>query len=592
MRPNEVTRIPRRHIFLDTEARKTLRKGWEEQQWRCGAAIFWRGRKGGKPKEYSRGYRDPMSLWSDVTEFASYKGRTVLWTHNVGYDVRVSDALRALPKLGWNLTAHNLAARSTWLVWRRGESTLVVADSTSVFATTIKQMGKWFGFEKLDLPDDDATDETWMDRCATDVAILARAVLAYLGWLDENDMGNWQMTGNGQSYATFRHQFLTHMMEVHDNDDALAAERRALWCGRTEAYWHGESRQGRLYELDFHCAYARIAADNAVPVRLVGEIPSGYDWRNRMARPDVAALAEVTVECETPLVPTEFDGRILWPIGRFRTTLWDPELKLLMARGARVQFHRGWLYRKEPALAAWARWILSGLDADDEIVPAYQKHILKLWSRALIGRFAMSYTSWEPFGSLRHPDAVRWTSVDIQTGAHREMVQVGTTVWEQGGREEWGNSMPMVTGYIQSMARVNLTRLIEQLGPRVVRYADTDSVMVDAADMTPAAESTIAAWAPMLRLKRVWDGYAIRGPRQIITGDAVRVSGLPYNATRTGPQSFTGEVWESLAVALAKRRPASVRVAARTWNLRGVDRRRDEGAHGWTVPRRIEQETQ
>lgn len=590
MRANETTRLPRRHIFLDTEALRRRTRTFEDQQWRCGHAIFYQARKGAKGREYEHAYSDAVQLWTDIDNFTTEKARTILWTHNVGYDLRVSDGLRHLARRGWELESHNLGTRSTWLVWRNSGRSLVVADSTAVFGTTLAQMGKWFGMEKPTLPDDMASTEAWAERCRVDTHILKRAVLSYLEWLETADMGNWQMTGAGQSYAAFRHRFLTDRMEVHDHAGALAAERRALWCGRTEALWHGVSKHGVLYEYDFHCSYARLAASHPVPIRFVGEMPKGYDWQGRMARPDVAFLAQVTVECETPLVPTERDGRIIWPVGRFRTTLWDPEINALIRAGATIHVETGWLYRAAPALAGWAAWILDSLAADDQTVPAWQKHVLKAWSRALIGRFAMTYTDWEPFGALRRPDAVRWTSVDAKTGETADMIQVGNKVWREEGKRDWTHSMPMITGYIQSLARVQLWDIVTQLGPGVVRYLDTDSVMVDARDIGTAQQRVLDSWAPALRLKHVWDGYAIHGPRQVVTGQSVRFSGLPYNARETAPLQYDGAVWESLAVALSKRRPDLVRVTDRRWRMRGVDRRRMEGEHGWTVPYRIEGE--
>ena len=90
-----------------------------------------------------------------------------------------------------------------------------------------------------------------------------------------------------------------------------------------------------------------------------------------------------------------------------------------------------------------------------------------------------------------------------------------------------------------------------------------------------------------LRLKRSWAGVEIHGPRQLVTGDRVRVSGVSRGAARLPDGSFVGRVWQSLAAAVADRSPTTVEITNRRWHLRGVDRRRVECGDGWTYPVRV-----
>jgi hypothetical protein len=90
-----------------------------------------------------------------------------------------------------------------------------------------------------------------------------------------------------------------------------------------------------------------------------------------------------------------------------------------------------------------------------------------------------------------------------------------------------------------------------------------------------------------LRLKRSWDGLSIYGPRQLVTGDSVRVAGLPRAAKRLGRREFEGEVTEGLLEALRIGQTDVVRVTPRQWRIMGEDVRRAGDGFGWTHPFKV-----
>lgn len=584
IRANEMTRIPQKHIFVDTEAHREWRNGVDTQQWRCAVGIYATRNRRGEYESHSRDYLSAQDLWNDVSSFTSSGGRTVLWAHNLGYDIRIADVFTILPKLGWALIGHNIASRGSWIEWRRDGATLILCDSFSVFPTSMERVGVWFGMGKPDLPGESDEMGVWLDRCRADCRILATAVLSYLAWLKQEDMGNWQMTGNAQAWAAFRHKFLTHKLTVHSEREVLEKERRALWAGRCEAYWHGEYKGGYVYEYDFVSAYPTIARDYEVPVKYVGVIEDAAGIWRAMGVSHTEVLMECDIDTAVPVVPAESEGRILWPVGRFRTVLWGPEVRAAVAAGATILPVRGWAYRTAPALKAWGEWILSAVGGDDQAVTEWQRAILKHWSRSLIGRMAMSYQKWEFDGDMPYESVHAGMMVDAETGEVQDYIQIGKGVWVNAGKTEWQHSMPMITGFIQSVARVQLWDVLKAMPERSVLYADTDSVFVTEVDREEVETIIAAIPGCTMRLKRVWDGISIYGPRQIITGEEVRIAGIPKRAERVTRGTFKGEVWESVGTALTMGRTSTVLVRDRTWTVAGVDRRRQKGEYGFTQP--------
>lgn len=587
VKPNETTRIPRRHIVIHAAARSTRTSFGHEQTWRGASGWFVSAPKGKTPKETTASWTDPATMWSDIVAHAVKGTRTVLWAHNLGFQARVSGLFRILPGMGWELIASNMAARGCWMTWRKDTATLTMTDVGSVWPTTVAEIGKMFRIDPSRIPDQTEPDETWLTYNRRTVNILSIAVASYLGWIESADLGNWQMTGAGQSWAAYRHKHMHHKLLVHADVDAMVAERRAMWTGRCEAYWHGTILNQVLHEWDLSLAYARVARDVRVPTRLIGPMPPRYDWRGSLDDPRYAFLAEVTVDTETPTVPALHDDHILWPVGKFSTVLWDCEIAEAIADGATVTVHKGWLYYAEPALKSWAEWVIAALEDDDGIVPAWQKAIFKHWARALIGRFAMQYATWDQWATMPTMDAERRVCIDELEGTVYELMHVGAQMFRQAGTEDWGNSMAAITGYVMAASRVRLWRIMKALPKGATLYVDTDSILAtDAfhADLARVADSSLGHG---LRLKTSYTGFTIDGPRQIVTGPRVRMGGIPVRANRTGRHSFEGEVYESVDVALRHKRADVVRAVDRTWTVRGVDRRRSGPSIGWTKPFRL-----
>lgn len=584
VRRNETIRIPRRHIFLDTESTSERTRKGHVQRWRLGVAATRTAEKGRTARESFGVYDSPVDLWRAVEMATKPRHRTVLWAHNLGYDVRISESFDVLPSLGWRCTAHNLANRGTWLTWRKNEATLLLVDSQSIYPVPLQQLGVTFMRPKLSLPKGEDSRDHWVARCTRDVEILRDAVVAYLDWIEKEELGSWQLTGAGQSYAAFRHRFMTHSMMVHCDAEALAAERRAMWTGRCEAYWRGKTGLVGVEEWDVSLAYGRIARASNVPVRLIGQLGPDADLAALLARPGYAVLADVQIETSRPTVPCTVDGRMAWPVGTFTTTLWGPELRLAIDTGATVHAQRVWIYAAKPALAQWAEWIITQLECDDGSVPAWQKIVLKHWVRALIGRFGMRYTSWEPYAVTPDLRLLHADVYDVDTGEEYSLSHVGRDAYRSAGEVEWDQSQPAVTGYVMSQMRVWLWHLMQAMGDKAVLYADTDSFYVTGEHHDQAVMLSRSHLGQGLRLKEIYDRATILGPRQIVTGGRPRISGVPKSAVALANGTYQGDVWTSLTASMRRGETSTVTTTDRVWKVSGVDHRRAPGPDGWTVP--------
>jgi hypothetical protein len=324
-----------------------------------------------------------------------------------------------------------------------------------------------------------------------------------------------------------------------------------------------------------------------LPVKYIGEISNAEGCWRVMREGTAAMLVECEIETDVPVVPAEIGGRILWPVGRFETVLWDVEVQAAVKAGARVTVRSGRAYRTAPAMAAWGEWILTALDAPDDTVPAWLKTLLKHWSRSIIGRMAMTYQSWEYDGEMPDSRIEAGYVWDDRTGVESEYIWIGSSMWLHAGKVEWQHSMPMITGYVQAVARVQLWEVMSRMPKGSVLYADTDSVFVTEVDREEL-EAVIANIPGCgMRLKNAYQSIEIYGPRQIITGAQARIAGVPKRAERVETHKFKGEIWESIGAALSMGRDNTVQVRDRTWMVKGIDNRRHATGNGFTEAIRV-----
>lgn len=579
---NSTTRVPRSFVYLDTEAHRTAHGKREVQSFRLAVAAYdttYQHKKGNRPREWHDSV-DTGDLWEWITGRCRAKSRTVLVAHNLAYDLRISDAFTRLPALGWSFKAGRVDDGQAWMIFRNGDRTLACVDSLSWVPVSLAKLGELVGIGKLDPPDEEDTEDAWFARCRRDVEILAEVWTRLMAWIETDDLGNWKLSGAGQSWAAFRHRFMAHRMLVHEDDDARNAERDAAHTGRCEAWSHGHMVHGPYTEWDFTTAYAVIGAECAVPIKLAGEMHAPTLERVLVAAERRAVLCEVEVTTDVPILAQRTDKGIRWPVGTFTTTCWENELGAALAVGARCRVARAWAYRRAPALRGFCEWVLDGLDGTRGEVDPVVRVALKHWSRALIGRTAARWSKWEPWGQAPTTAVHLGRVHDASAGEVYSMLQLGTQLIRQTGAPDNPDAMVAVMSWVMAESRRRLWNAMQVAGIPNVLYVDTDSLIVNSCGSSALSSASIRG----LRVKGEWSSIEILGPRQIIPGASLRAAGVPRGAVKVADGVYEAPVWSGLSRSLTSGQSNTVEVATRTFRLRGVDNRRRHLADHATAP--------
>ena len=581
VKENRQERMPARMIAFDTESLFGGTDDFQVQSWRTGSAIRWRNDLKTGDHAEGRCFTEPSEIWAWVTEFCKPGTRTVMWAHNLGHDVRISQAFTLLPEFGWRLEWCNLDRNVSAMTWRSDHGTLVLADTWTWIPLPLNTIAPLTGTVKFAMPHNAASEDTWNEYCMQDTEIVYRVVSRLVGYIRGNHLGNWQPTGAGMAYTTWRHRFLHHKVLVHDDSDALGAEREAMHTGRAEAWRHGELTGDLWTEVDLRNAYLMIGAECELPRKL----------RTRYGRLQLThyhrlceryrMLCHVRIHTDHPVVPARSDNRHIWPTGMFETWLWDTEVDCALRYGAEAEIIDSYAYAKAPILMDWARWIITVLwDQDDNIDPVV-KTWLKHCSRALIGRLSLRVPSWEVLGE--NPEGITGITrmTDAETGYTHRLMHVGDRTLIEVMRDEGRDSLPQVTGWIMAECRVRLWDAMNAAGLDNIAHVDTDSLVINRAGVVNMKRHYGAEFGRLWQVKGSWKRLEVFGPRCYFRDKARVTSGIPARAAETAPGVYEGERWRATAADLEESQGSIVTVQRGTWHLKRTDpRRRDAPGAG------------
>ena len=582
VKPNHQNRIPGRWVAFDTEAKRSASATGEVQTWRLGDAVRWQtGLKGGDYADWAS-FSEPEALWRWITDYCRPKTRTVVWACNLAYDVRISAAMDILPKLGWHLDWCNLGAQVSTMTWRSEKGTLTFADLTSWLPMSLEKVGELVGIPKMSMPGWNASVDVWHKYCRNDVRILYKAVSELVAFVRSENLGNWQPTGAGMAFATWRHKFLEHKILVHDNQDALKAERAAMHTGRAEAWRHGRLIGDTWTEVDLRQAYVRIARDSELPTKLKWHTGSLTLGQYRSLRRWACVLVRAEIRTELPCVPMYHKGRTIWPVGNFTTWLWDCELDSAMESGSECTIRESYVYTRAPLLKTWAEWVFAVQErAYADATPAVRRYV-KHSGRTLIGRIALRTAQWAVWGTNPEGETGISYVVDSETGQVNRLMHVGDRTMIEEARVEGQDSLPQITGYIVARCRVELWQAMGIAGLDNIAHVDTDSLLVNATGLGNLREHFGDAFDKVWQPKGTYRNLTIYGPRNYRADGIRKAAGIPQGATETTANRFDGETWSSMAGDLGAGNASSVTITGKSWQMNVKDPRRNKAPGGRT----------
>jgi DNA polymerase family B len=510
--------------------------------WACYTRINRNG-NWSRPQWYR--FETGLQLWQWLEGIARPKKRTYTFCHNANFDWQATSMCQLMPSLGWSCEKAIIEDPPNYFQWRKDDKTLMMLDSTNYWPEALKKMGERIGLPKFDMPPDWSNPEQSDVYCRRDVEIVLRTMQDWFHWLKVNDLGAFAISRAGQAWSAYRHRFMTADIFIDDNEAALQLSRAAYIGGRTEA-WQLNQELRDVTVLDVNALYPSVMRENLYPTKLIGTYKRVEMDELRYWLDKYCCVAEVTIDTDTPIYPERTKDGIMFPIGRFRTTLTTPELLCALDRGHLIECSHAAVYECAEIFTAFVdetyRLRLEYHAKGDMAAHHNMKHLMA----SLYGKFGQRGGHEEIIGKCEDTALRVETEIDIDSGKKYRIRYIAGVILCRSLDEETQDSFPAIAAHVTAYGRQILWQGIETAGISNVYYMDTDSLHVNAAGllaMQPRlAPTTLGAYKVERKVARAF----YKGAKDYTLDDLIRVKGVRAKATKVKENVYEQEQWVSL----------------------------------------------
>jgi len=537
--------LPSYMIFVDTETTQRQAVGnIIYQDFMLGVGIYWYHRKGRKNTKVETFRFTQVELFWEFVMAHCIKGtKLCLFAHNAVFDMTVLKHMHWLTQFGYKCEFVFDKGITFIAQWKRDDHTILILNTANWFLGSVAKWGEAIGLDKLEMPEDDATEEDWFIYCERDTVILLELTRWYFKFLKDYRLGSWKYTIASQAFTAFRHRFMPNKINIPDNDIETRLARASYKGGRTEVFKQGHYKDGPYYKVDVNSMYPYVMKEFSYPTSLayVGKILT-YEQAQQL-RGRYGIIADCTICTPIPYFVEGSTGRNVYPIGTFRTTLTTNEFFRAFDNRWIQEVHEFATYRMRKIFVDYVSFFYNLKVKFTEQGNRLQRSFTKLYLNSLYGKFGQRGYQDEIIGETAEPGLAVWYAIDAQTHDHYMYRLIGTTLmrsWQEG---EAYHAFCAVASHVTANARLYLYDAILRAGRENVWYSDTDSMIVNTEGykrMNSVMDDTkLGLWA----LEGVSDEVEILAPKHYRFQGKWTRKGVRKNAQEIKDNVFKQEVW-------------------------------------------------
>jgi hypothetical protein len=531
---------PRRVVFFDTETRAVpLPSGANRLELKLGWACYW-----SNPEDGAQGVREwcffvrPETFWAFLSEHLSSDEELYLIAHNVAFDFRIVGGFDHAKSEKWWTDFMYAKGMTTLIRYDTGRGALQLLDMGNFFPTTLAEIGRVVGIEKMEIDFDACSWQELSDYCRNDVQILVAAWDAWLGFLDEHDLGDFRLTLAAQAMSAYRHSFMEHGIKIHTDKSVCDLERDAYRGGRVECFAVGDLSGEIYYQLDVNGMYCAMMQQHDYP-RMLRAWPVSLSLKQlRATIKKHCVVARVILETDIPAFPLRAGSFNIYPTGTFQTTLSTPELEFALDHCQILKIGKVAIYEAEPLFRSYAQYFADLKERYEQAGNRPFRSIAKKFANSLYGKFGQ--TDIETDLSFDMPPLAPREApyYDWRTQHWCRIYKLGhQVVYERSGDESF-NSFPAIPAHVTAYARMYLWSLIERAGRENVFYCATDSLIVNQQGFDNLEPLVDDYGLGKLKVVNVSEFLEIWGPNNVRMGDVLKSGGIRKNATQLTHDAF------------------------------------------------------
>jgi DNA polymerase family B len=534
-------------IWTDTETKPIKRaNGITAHKLRFGWACYQRTRTGTdwtEPEWYR--YTTYVQFWNWLESKLRPKIRLHVFAHNWAFDGPVLSAFSELPRRGWQLKLAVIESPPVILTWRRDTMTVRMLDTLNWWRMPLAKIGEGLKLPKLPMPAMNASKRRWDTYARNDVEIIRRAILEWLAFLQDYDLGNFGPTLASQAMRAFRHRFMEHKILIDDNPHALQLARESLHGGRTEAFRIGKVK-GPIYCLDVNSMYPAVMASCRFPtiLRLHARRVTLSELKRWLIY--YAAVARVRLYTKRNRYAYVHNGRLVFPTGKLRIVLTTPDLIDAFRHREVIAVEEAAIYEHEPIFAKFVREIYKLRQTAMREKKPVRVWLLKILLNSLYGKFAQRGETWETVEQIQDQTIASWKELDYESGRVYSYRRFAGQLQLKTVDPEAHDSHPAIAAHITAFARSRLWDLMQTAQPSTVYYCDTDSLFVNRVGMKRLRGRLDPTQLGSLKHEATFGWILIHGAKDYRMPGKRVTKGVRASATWITPNVVKQEQWSSL----------------------------------------------
>jgi hypothetical protein len=379
----------------------------------------------------------------------------------------------------------------------------------------------------------------------------------YIAMCDLYGMGSLQTTAAAQGLYSFRKQHMEWHLLAHDDMKVRALERRAYYGGRAECFHLGQL-PGWLTHLDVKSMYSALGEKLLLPTELMRDYHSPDDLCHDSAWAEHTHIADVRLNSFSGHFPCRIDGRLIWPVGTFDTTLAGEELRRAVNQGVVTQWHQIRSYKAAPIYAAQSKWYYDALNELELNGLDHLRTPLKLTVNASFGKIGARGKMWLDYPEEHYrPKWGQWWGRHPVEKCMTQFRAIDGAVQFLDGSGEPQNSLPAVAACMTAAGRMRLVDLIDLAGKANVYYCDTDGLIVSQDGLRRLMEQfEVAVNTPgKLQVRESGDDVEIFGIKNYRFGPRWCCASIPNDVVINGKDGTTWQAYVPFTHSLWQGRP-------------------------------------
>jgi hypothetical protein len=569
LRRNVTSRRPSRLVFLDCDSDEIALDGGNVREVFVSAALITVRRRNKKyvVQHSAVEYTHASVVWDWIDKQTGNHARTLVVSPRPVRVLTLLDHINELQARGWTLDDPVSSARFTAIAWRKGTRTLLFISHANLFPMHNLRNGS----------------------AAQHASDMCDVWLEYMKLLNDVDAGDFHLSLGAQALGIYRHKFLQHPILFHGNARADELEQRACFGALYQPFWYGRAPAGEYFYLDTNAMYPAMMLREKYPWRLAGV--AGRMAADRLAYHVGlhAAVASVRIRTDEPHYPARVEGRTIFPVGEFATTLTTPDLEYAFLHDHVRECYAAAWYDDADLFSGFVRYFWQKRREFD----SHGKPLWAKWAKAMMvslyGRFGAHNfeTLCEGDNPFDRDCADQMASLDSEE--IRWYHTLAGKMWTSSRSGLHRESFPAIMAHVAAYGRNRMMRLIELAGRKNTFVCVSDGLIVNRAGYDALCHEIQPDELGMLKLKLSGDILEVLSDVEFRLSDHVWRPGVKRDAVEIEDGVFFQHLDPNLP-SLARSGDASdyIKRASEIHLVRTIRTGLAQGP-GWIEPLRVEQ---